>query len=320
MAVAVSLSPLAVMQFFDNTGKPAVGGSLLTQVGGVNYPTYSDSQGTVALPNPIPLNSRGECSTAAGSSTTVFLAQGVSYTFTLSDKSGNQLWSLGNIAVNSLSIPYIATSGTNTIIGTFSPAITSLVDGLTVEIKVANTTTAAATFNPNGLGAGNLYYADGVTQLVAGALIQNNIYEFIYDSSLNSSAGGFLCMNPSRVIGSFTGTLTGFTAGNTGTINYSILPDGRTAYVYISSAMTGTSNTTAMTMTGIPAVLTTTTSKFIICRVEDFTASAFGGFDTGTGTTWTFHNGATINTNTFTNTGTKGLPGSPSQEISFTLD
>ena len=100
MSVSVALSPVAILQFFDNTGKPAVGGSLQTQVGGINYATYSDSLGTIPLPNPIPLNSRGEVSTAAGASSELFLQTGVSYTFTLFDGpngTGNQLWSVGNI-------------------------------------------------------------------------------------------------------------------------------------------------------------------------------------------------------------------------------
>jgi len=85
--------PSIVQQFFLNDGTPAVGGSVLTQVGSVNTPTYSDSAGTIPLPNPIPLNSRGEISTAAGASSQLFLTPNVVYTFTLSDANGNQIWS-----------------------------------------------------------------------------------------------------------------------------------------------------------------------------------------------------------------------------------
>lgn len=90
--VAVVACPVPVLQFFDNTGNPAAGGSLLTQVGGVNYITYSDSGGVTALPNPIPLNSRGEVSTAAGVSSQLFLVANIVYTFTLYDAYGNQVW------------------------------------------------------------------------------------------------------------------------------------------------------------------------------------------------------------------------------------
>lgn len=84
--------PLIIPQFFDNSGNPCVGGTVLTQVGGVNQSVYQDSGLTTALPNPFPLNSRGEASTAAGASTQVFLTPNTVYTFTLSDANGNQLW------------------------------------------------------------------------------------------------------------------------------------------------------------------------------------------------------------------------------------
>jgi parallel beta-helix repeat protein len=84
--------PAPILRFTDNAGNPCVGGSVLTQVGGVNTPTYADVNGTTTLPNPIPLNSRGEVSTAAGASAQLFLEPNTAYTFTLSDAAGNQLW------------------------------------------------------------------------------------------------------------------------------------------------------------------------------------------------------------------------------------
>ena len=321
MAVSVGLSPIPILQFFDNTGKPAVGGSLLTQVGGVNYPTYSDPNGTIALPNPIPLNSRGEVSTAAGTSTTVFLQQGVSYTLTLSDINSNQLWSIGNIVSNQLTIPYASTSGTNSIVATFSPALTSLYDGLTVNVKLANTTTASPTFNPNGLGALNVYYSDGVTQWLAGSGIANTTYTLIYNSSLNSNAGGWEVQNPSRITGSATLTLaTGWATTPTGTVNYSILPDGKTAYAYFASALTATSNAQTFAVTGWPTILQPTTTKRVSVQLEDNTVVATTQsaliINGGSGTI----NGAvTVGGNAgFTTAGTKGFIAGT--EFSFTLD
>jgi hypothetical protein len=84
--------PLVIPQFFNNLGEPAVGGSVLTQVGGINAATYQDSGLTTALPNPIPLNSRGEVSNAIGASCQLFLTPNTVYTFTLYDANGNQLW------------------------------------------------------------------------------------------------------------------------------------------------------------------------------------------------------------------------------------
>lgn len=89
---SVVICPTPVLQFFNNDGTPAAGGSVLTQVSAVNAPTYSDSAGTILLPNPIPLNSRGEVSTSAGASSQLFLPANTVYTFTLFDALGNQIW------------------------------------------------------------------------------------------------------------------------------------------------------------------------------------------------------------------------------------
>lgn len=84
-------SPVPILQFFNNLGQPNVGGTILTQVGGVNMTTYQDVGQTIPLPNPIPLNSRGEVSNASGLSCQLFLIPNVAYTFTFFDALGNQL-------------------------------------------------------------------------------------------------------------------------------------------------------------------------------------------------------------------------------------
>ena len=91
MSAAVSACPPPILQFFNNAGQPNVGGTVLTQVASVNYATYQDAAGNTALPNPIPLNSRGEVSDASGHSQQLFLVQGVTYTFTIYDAAGNQI-------------------------------------------------------------------------------------------------------------------------------------------------------------------------------------------------------------------------------------
>jgi parallel beta-helix repeat protein len=85
------LCPTPILQFFGNDGNPAVGGSVLTQVGGSNAATYQDVGLTSPLPNPIPLNSRGEVSLSGGASSQCFLTPNVVYTFTIYDAQGNQL-------------------------------------------------------------------------------------------------------------------------------------------------------------------------------------------------------------------------------------
>ncbi|MCA8018067.1 hypothetical protein [Burkholderia metallica] len=100
MATSVVAAPPLILQFLNNIGWPNAGGSLLTQVGGVNYPTYQDAQGNTPLPNPIPLNSRGEVSNTSGVSCQLFLVQGVTYTFTLYDPLGNVIWTAQSVSGN----------------------------------------------------------------------------------------------------------------------------------------------------------------------------------------------------------------------------
>ena len=118
----VSLSAQPILQFFNNLGQPNAGGSVLTQVANVNYPTYQDSAGAVPLPNPIPLNSRGEISNAAGATCQLFLVAGATYTFTIYDAQSNQIDSATYVYGNT---PLAAASGANSDITSLT-AVTSI--------------------------------------------------------------------------------------------------------------------------------------------------------------------------------------------------
>lgn len=124
MTTAVTSSPTPILQFFSNNGQPLYGGSVLTTVGGVNTPTYQDANGTIPLPNPIPLNSRGEVSNTSGISSQLFLTNGVAYTFTLFDALGNQ--------INQAS--YVVGSGGTAGAGFTAITITSDNDGLITQL------------------------------------------------------------------------------------------------------------------------------------------------------------------------------------------
>lgn len=206
---------------------------------------------------------------------------------------------------------YFAAAGTNTITATPSPALSAYADGQRVLLKIANTTTNnATTLNLNGLGAKNIYYSDGVTQLIAGSLLINNIYTFTYNSSLNSAAGGFICSDPSRATGSFTLTLTSMSAGGTGTINWGVSVDGKSASVWAASAVTGTSNAAPMTGTGVPNSLVSSINNlgFTTMLLEDNGTFALGALTSGLNTnTWVFGKATTGSSGGFTTSGTKGI-------------
>lgn len=169
---------------------------------------------------------------------------------------------------------YILTSGTNTIAAALSPAITAYANGQVFWLKLANTTTAASTLNINGVGALNTYYADGTTAWAAGSGIQNNVYGFSYNSSLNSAAGGFTVINPSRVTGSFTGTSTGITGAPTCTVTYRTTADFTNCTLVFGTGISGNGSTTAFTITGMPASLTPAQTQSYYTTAEDNTAVA----------------------------------------------
>lgn len=183
----------------------------------------------------------------------------------------------------------------------------SLVNGLEIIVLPNATNTGAATFAPDGLAAKNIF-TNGVAA-IAGMIVQNVPAYLKYDGTQ------WNLLNPQRATGSFTITLTGMTGTTTGTINYDIKPDGKTWSAWAAAAITGTSNSSAMTGTGIPAILTNTTDKEYYCPLVNGGGTAQGGIRTGTSTTWTFcmNSSGAIGPTNFGSSGSKGI----SQRFAF---
>ena len=175
----------------------------------------------------------------------------------------------------------------------------ALFAGMRVSFIPGNTNTGAVTLAVDGLTAKNIY-ANGVAA-TAGMLQTSVPAHCQYDGTQ------FNLLNPQRSTGSFTITLTGMTATTTGTINYAIEPDGKTAWIWAISNILGTSNTTAMTGTGIPAALSANSGAFagIWIAGEDNSASILTWVQGLNGTTWTFLKGASQTT--WTSSASKGL-------------
>lgn len=114
--------------------------------------------------------------------------------------------------------------------------------------------------------------------------------------------------------GSFTGTLTGMASATTGTVNYVV--SGNIAIIYVVSAITGTSDSTSMTMTGIPAQLQPINqTTWSLGQITDNGNSLTGAGSISGGTLTIgvdITNGVTnrvqLAPTGFTSSGTKGLP------------
>lgn len=114
------------------------------------------------------------------------------------------------------------------------------------------------------------------------------------------------------VEGSFTGTLTGYASGPTGTVSYKVIADasgvGKKCTLRIAADITGTSNATTMTMTGLPAAVSPTVNVRVLCDLFDNSGSYVGvAVISASGTTITFAIDQPFVSNGFTNSGTKGL-------------
>lgn len=112
--------------------------------------------------------------------------------------------------------------------------------------------------------------------------------------------------------GSFTGTFTGLTTGVTATFNYRV--SGNIAYVWCACFTAfGTSNTSAMTITGIPSAIQPGHSHFVPAYVFDNGVRVLATLTTGVAGTWTFNtltpSGSFVNdAGAFTTSGGKGVP------------
>jgi hypothetical protein len=87
--------------------------------------------------------------------------------------------------------------------------------------------------------------------------------------TLNVATGIYLNGVNQFQTGTFIGTLTGMTGVTTGTITYSI--NGKVVTLF--GSFSGTSNTTAMTMTGLPAALQPATLTQAACLTTATIAS-----------------------------------------------
>lgn len=105
MAGTMVLAPSPVLQFFDNDGKPLVGGLLFTYAGGTTtkQSTFTDETGDTPLPNPIVLNSRGEVAPSSSSASCgLWLDPSLEYKFVLApatagDPPTSQFWTIDNV-------------------------------------------------------------------------------------------------------------------------------------------------------------------------------------------------------------------------------
>jgi hypothetical protein len=111
--------------------------------------------------------------------------------------------------------------------------------------------------------------------------------------------------------GTFTGTVTGVTTTVTGTMTW--VQNGNEVTIYSPAGMSGTSNSTSMTMTGLPSALQPVGTQIVPCSLEDNSANVLGAATVSAGGTITFSRSVvsgtavTLSATGFTASATKGL-------------
>lgn len=242
------LSPIAKAQFFDNNGRPLVGGKLFTYVAGTTtkQPSYVDAAGITQNSNPVILDYRGECN--------LWVPPNVSYKYVLApstdtDPPTHPIWSVDNLVNNQLITLYggVDSGTTNAYVLNFAANFTSYADGVIVYWIPSNSNTGASTININGLGVINITNSDG-SILLAGEIIANQ------PATILIKSGAALLITPAiPLYGLFPVTWNGFaTPPGATTVSY------RRTGLIVSLAFaggTGVSNSATFGVNGLPAIV-----------------------------------------------------------------
>jgi hypothetical protein len=163
----------------DANGIVAPGALLYTYKANTTTPqaTYTDATGLTPLTNPVVAD-------ATGLFPEIWLSP-LAYDLVCKTSSGTLLWQSNGIAPTSTTSGYtpITVTGTDTIVGTFSPGISGYVAGQQFQFQaVGNNTTTSVTINISGLGPQPIKNPDG-TNLAAGDIVSGQIVQIYYTGS-----------------------------------------------------------------------------------------------------------------------------------------
>ena len=149
--MTVLLSPLGNgFQFLTTTGLPLNGGQIYTYQAGSSAPltTYSDVNGLIPNANPIVLGSDGRPQTE------IWLTQGYSYKFILTDSTNNQIQTYDNLYGILQNAPAVSNVVPTGLIAIWSGSIGSIPSGW---VLCDGTNSTPDLRNSFILGAGNSY-------------------------------------------------------------------------------------------------------------------------------------------------------------------
>jgi hypothetical protein len=177
------------------------------------------------------------------------------------------------------------------------------------DLELFQDSVGNAYIQQNAVGGSLNLQTSGATRISinsSGAIVCNSATGGAQGAGTVNATGYYLNGSNQFQTGTFTGTLTGCTTAPTATFTYAIA--GRIATIYCSAGLEATSNTTACTITGMPAVLTPTNTQVAPCYgIVNSSNNVAAGYTDIAGTTLTFLVSATSGGNGFTASGNKGI-------------
>jgi len=136
----------------------------------------------------------------------------------------------------------VAGGSANALTVTTASSWSALADGIIVAFRAAsNNSSTTVTLAVDGLTAKNVYRQDG-TALQVGDIVAGGIYIAAYSSLANSSAGGWLILNPPALATALDATLVALAAYNTNGLLTQTAAD-----TFVGRTLTGTSNQISVT-------------------------------------------------------------------------
>ncbi len=149
-----------------------------------NTNTTTSTLAVSGLASPKTIKKNGTLDLVAGDivSGGIYVVENDGTNFQLLSQIGNQPASL--VITQNSSTQYAVDAGSaNTYTAPVSPAIAAYTSGLTVRVKISNTSTGASTLNPSGLGAKTIKKLNGAVDITKGDLVSGSTYEFTYDGT-----------------------------------------------------------------------------------------------------------------------------------------
>lgn len=130
----------------------------------------------------------------------------------------------------------------NALTVTMNSPFAAYATGQMVAFKAASSNTAAATLSANAIGAKSIRKGSPTfdTALVGGEILASGIYICVYDTALNSGAGGWLLTNPADGIDPFV-TLASAATTDLGTVgSQNVTVTGTTTITSLGTVAAGT--------------------------------------------------------------------------------